>query len=237
MATGRRYIGQTRQDPQVRLAQHRSEARTKQTSTHFHRSLRKYGREAFVLTVLQDGLNTLDATNAAERQWIEHFHSTDPERGFNLEPGGDARATSAETRMRQSLAQKRRFSRPGAKGALAKSLRGRVLSPEHRKKLSQARQGKQPTKGQKRRPLSEDHKSKISKARQAQRSYPRGWPVQQIDLNGKVVAEYSSMLAAARAVGTCGGNTIARCVAGKQTTAGGFRWRRLKPLESTDTPV
>lgn len=50
-------------------------------------------------------------------------------------------------------------------------------------------------------------------------------PVLQVDQQGNVLAEYESASSAARAVGLKSVNSITRCCADKQSTAGGYCWR------------
>lgn len=51
-----------------------------------------------------------------------------------------------------------------------------------------------------------------------------GKGVEQLTLDGQVVATYASMTAAAVAVG-CDSGDISRCCSGKRRTAGGYKWR------------
>jgi hypothetical protein len=56
-------------------------------------------------------------------------------------------------------------------------------------------------------------------------------PVQQLDKDGNVIAEFPSLVAAAAALGLSK-NAISNCVTGRRKTAGGFAWR-LSPPETT----
>jgi hypothetical protein len=55
--------------------------------SHFANALREYGKDAFDHEVLAT-CDTLEAANAAEQEWISHFDTTNPEKGFNLKKGG-----------------------------------------------------------------------------------------------------------------------------------------------------
>ncbi len=91
VATGRRYIGVTSQSLDIRWRQHVHRAFAKPNpryaKSHWHAAIRKYGRDAFVVTVL-DVCSTLISANAAELRWIKLHDSTNPKRGFNRSPGG-----------------------------------------------------------------------------------------------------------------------------------------------------
>lgn len=168
---GKRYVGQTRQTQATRWAQHVSDA-LRGVDTRFYRAIRKYGREGFVREVLES-VASLEAANEAEQKWIRFFQSTDPQFGYNLDEGGNVRGVSPETRAKQSEAQKKRFSQPGAKEKLAASTRGRSLSPEHKAKLSAVRIGHTWMRGVKHQsPQSEEHRAKIAAARRGRKHSP-----------------------------------------------------------------
>jgi hypothetical protein len=50
-------------------------------------SIRTHGREAWTHEVLETCFNRFDA-DKAEARWIAHYGTTDPAKGFNIQPGG-----------------------------------------------------------------------------------------------------------------------------------------------------
>jgi len=113
---GKFYVGQfARNLPiQRRLYEHIWTA-SKGSTTYFHKALRKYGREAFTLSILQDGIQNKAELDAAEERFIRTLKSGDPRIGYNMTFGGDGvlgvrRPVSAETRekIRQSKLGKKR---------------------------------------------------------------------------------------------------------------------------------
>ena len=88
-ATGRRYIGLTKKTWKQRWNQHVYTATklAKRGWSHFANAIRKYGKDAFFHEVLEV-CDSLEEANAAEEKWVEHFDSTNPERGFNIKKGG-----------------------------------------------------------------------------------------------------------------------------------------------------
>lgn len=90
---GRKYVGQTTVSIAQRWAAHCSAARTGE-NTYLYRSMRKYGEDAFIVTVLdfihkptrQELLNEL---NALEIFYIEKLNTFHPA-GYNLTRGGQA---------------------------------------------------------------------------------------------------------------------------------------------------
>lgn len=161
---GKLYVGQTKQTPRIRWAQHVSEARHG-VDTRFYRAIRKYGREVFSQEVLETH-ETRSEANLAEQRWILLLKTQDPRFGYNLDGGGNVRGVSPETRAKQSEAQKRRFAQPGAREKLAASTTGRLLTPEHKAKLGAIRKGHSWKLGVKHKaPQSEEHRAKIAAAR------------------------------------------------------------------------
>jgi group I intron endonuclease len=82
-SSGKAYVGQTT-NLQRRWAEHRASARSG-SRLHLHASMRKYGEEAFSVSVLEEcDVSKLDER---ERFWIEKLETfTD---GYNLTMGGD----------------------------------------------------------------------------------------------------------------------------------------------------
>lgn len=222
--TGKMYVGQTRRSPRARLAQHFSEAHTTLNGTYFHRALRKYGREAFALSVLEV-VPTAEEADEAEKRWISNLHTRDHRIGYNLEIGGKVKAPHEETRRKQSEAQKRRFSQPGALERLSAAVRATHpgIPASTRAALSLAHLGHTRNRGVKRGPQTEGHRTKIAASR-AGRNFTHQYRVQQMDPQGSVVATYPSLTRAAKVVG-CASSTIARCARGKTPLAAGFRWQ------------
>ncbi len=83
----RRYVGLTKMTWRKRWNRHVYCAVKRNDKTHFANAIRKYGKDAFDHKVLEV-CNSLEEGNAAEEKWIEHFDSTNPEKGFNLKRGG-----------------------------------------------------------------------------------------------------------------------------------------------------
>jgi len=88
--SGRRYIGLTKKTMLARWNQHAYNAIHKpgRGCHHFWNAIRLYGKDAFSHEVLEV-CDSVEAANAAEQKWIEHFKTRDPEFGFNLKRGGD----------------------------------------------------------------------------------------------------------------------------------------------------
>lgn len=88
--SGCRYVGLTKKTMLARWNQHvyTSARLAKDGWSYFANAIRKYGKDAFSHKVLEV-CDTLDAANAAERNWIKRLGTRNPSKGFNLTPGGN----------------------------------------------------------------------------------------------------------------------------------------------------
>ena len=120
-ANGKVYIGQTTKDIAIRTQEHLVRAHTyRKNQFHFHLALAKYGIEGFEISTIDSGAskNELDEK---EIYWISFYDSINPAKGYNSRSGGSAGKPNEETRRRISESEK-----------------GKVLSIETRKKLSES---------------------------------------------------------------------------------------------------
>jgi hypothetical protein len=168
VATGRRYVGLTKLTVRKRWNQHVYFA-TKKTGKgcrRFWNAIRKYGKDAFSHEVLER-CSTLEVANLAEQCWIELYNSCNPEKGFNIQPGGrwdhpkdpknpwdnpgfrekvvEARKASWQDPVYRSMMtgiNREIQSRPEVKEKIGSALRGRPISQERKDHLSSIHKGK-----------------------------------------------------------------------------------------------
>lgn len=100
--SGKSYIGQS-VDFADRKRAHLQAVRAG-SETHFHCALRKHEGEAFVWSLLAEGIPTTQL-DTHERFWIRFCDSY--KRGYNSTPGGIANRPSDEVRAKMSAAQQR----------------------------------------------------------------------------------------------------------------------------------
>lgn len=137
------YIGMTGTKPEKRWRKDGSGYKTQQ---YFWRAIQKYGWDNFKHEVVASNLTKVDAEKI-EIDLIAYYKSNQCEFGYNVENGGNATGKiSVETRKKISIANKGKVS-PN---------KGKIMSNEQKKKISEAKTGK-PTG-----PRSEDIKKKIS---------------------------------------------------------------------------
>jgi group I intron endonuclease len=103
IVTGKCYIGQTIQDPNVRRLEHISASRNPQKGYHLHSAIRKYGIDSFIFEVL-DQANTLDELNTLEEMYAIKYDVY--QNGFNIRQAGGNKLHSEESKKRMSQAQR-----------------------------------------------------------------------------------------------------------------------------------
>ena len=139
---GKSYIGITSRGWDRRWKQHVYDA-GRGSSLHFHNAIRKYGVKAFSHEVLIT-VDSLELANEYEQLFIELYGTISDHYGYNSTAGGKVAIPSEETR---------------------KKMRGRTVSEETRKKLSDVNKGKT---------LSEETRKKISEALSGEKNYMYG---------------------------------------------------------------
>ncbi len=166
------YIGLTSNSIKKRIGEHLS------CNYPVGKSLRKYGVEAFTVSVI-DSADTIDDIYEKEKYWIA-FHNSKNPNGYNLTDGGDGKLgykPSEETRRKWSDIRKGRL--PWNAG-LTKEMDGRLcrtMTEEHKDKIRQALLGhivteetkakiRKSTQGKNLgRHFTQEHRDKISKTR------------------------------------------------------------------------
>ena len=118
----KKYIGITMLEPVQKRWKRGSGYKT---STHFHRAIQKYGWDNFKHEIILCNL-TKEQAEMFEIEMIKYHKSSNRKHGYNIDMGGNHQGkTSEETRKKQS-----------------KQRKGKVISEEHKKKLSVAFSGK-----------------------------------------------------------------------------------------------
>lgn len=131
------YIGQTRLDVKERWKRHLYDAK-REKNNKFYNAINKYGEENFEIEIIEDNINNEEHLSQREIYWISFYDSY--KRGYNSTSGGEI------SPMHFYDVRKK----------VSRSLKGRTLSPETRRKISKSHKGK---KGHKH---SEEHKKYMS---------------------------------------------------------------------------
>jgi group I intron endonuclease len=162
VVTGKRYIGQTVGSVKSRWRKH---IRDSTGCRRLKNSIAKYGVEAFEIKVIFEASNK-DELNEKEVEFINFYDTRNKSKGYNLNAGGGSGRQHAETIERR-----------------AQALRGKPLSEEHRRKLSDSHKGYVPSEetrakmsasriGKKRGPITEEHAAKLRAARLGKKMGP-----------------------------------------------------------------
>ena len=119
LVTKKVYIGQTKKTISDRLQAHFSRAFYGKSKTFLHNSMRKNGRENFIIELIEP-CQTQEELDAREKFWIRFYNSNIS--GYNITDGGRNGKTASEN------SYTKRFGK-------------RMLSEESRKKISIANSG------------------------------------------------------------------------------------------------
>lgn len=123
---GKVYIGKTiKFSFQERWVRHCAAAR-RGSHFHFHNAIRKYGADAFLVEVLYRA-KTSEELSKMETFFIVLHQSHKPENGYNMTLGGDGLVATEEVRK-----------------VLSVKARGRIVSEDSRRRMSEAKRGKRP---------------------------------------------------------------------------------------------
>ena len=210
------YVGQTCQDVHRRWRN----GAGYQKYQAIRRAFDKYGWDNFEHIIVFDNLN-LDQANCMECFLIDLFDTQNPENGYNISGGGDNRGErspnygkhlSEEFKKELSKKAKERYKDPKAREKLSIAFKGRKLSEEHKKRISESKIGVY---------VGENNPN-----------YGNGKPIVQLDLNYQFIAEHATICQASKSTGI-NDSQIIRCCKHKprNKTAGGFRWMYKEEYE------
>lgn len=136
------YIGITKNDTKFRWKNGKSYKHCRR----FNEAIKKYGWESIKHLILHQNLSKEEAYKV-EQQLIEKYKSNNPLFGYNISLGGNV--VSEETKKLISKNTKIAMSRPEVKEKMSISqhnrispLKGRSLTEEHKRKLSDSHKGK-----------------------------------------------------------------------------------------------
>lgn len=83
---GKQYVGQTVRSVADRWVRHVSASKTQQDNNYFHNAIRKYGRDSFEITILEE-VEKASELDAKEQYYIEKYNTYYPN-GYNTTRGG-----------------------------------------------------------------------------------------------------------------------------------------------------
>lgn len=250
--SGKMYVGITSQ----RLSKRWNNGKGYKKNKYFTRAIDKYGWDNINHEVLMDNL-TQEQASLAEKIFIGYWDLTNPNKGYNLEAGGrdgysvtdESKRKMSESKMGLYVGKKNpmygKRHTDESKRKMSESLKGRVITDEWRQHISKAMRGEgnpmygvpSPMKGKK---FTHKHRDKISKAlsgrklskdtkrKLSQTMMGRGTKaVAMLDPNSdNIICTYQSIREASEDINisSC---CISNCCAGRNKTAGGYKWKYI----------
>lgn len=196
----RKYIGITQQSLNLRWRN----GKGYQRNQYFWRAINKFGWENFKHEILFQGLNEQEAKNK-EIELIKKYQSNNKKYGFNLDSGGNSvHRFSEESKRKMSISSTGKKHTEETKQKISKNGKGIKKSKETIEKMRLAW-------------IGEKNHRYGKTAYNAKR-------IEQISLDGKIIASYESSYAAEKTTGIKSRSIRSVC-SGKSKTTGGFMWR------------
>lgn len=111
--TNKIYVGQTKRPIEKRLQSHLYEAKVHKDDMYLHKSMRKYGFEAFKVELLEEC--DIKTIYEREKYWIKSLNSKSPN-GYNQHDGGNGGCLNPSSELRQKLKDAKKNFIPWNKG-------------------------------------------------------------------------------------------------------------------------
>lgn len=176
---GKRYVGITSQKTKNRWGRG-----SKYHSQYFGRAIKKYGWDGFEHNIIAENLSKEDAIEM-EKILIKAYDLTNPQKGYNMTLGGEGGGMYNKHHSKES------------KEKIRIAIKGIEFSEEHKKHISEAKQG------------AKHHLAK---------------KVYQYTKQGKFIREWDYMSQASKELNINKANIAETCY-GKRKSAGGYVWK------------
>jgi group I intron endonuclease len=138
------YVGKTIKSLEKRFASHINTSNSG-SQAYLHRAIRKYGKDNFTASIIEDDIQCENILNEKEIYWIEKLS---PE--YNMTSGGEGssgRILSEQSRHKMSVKAKQRTRKPHSEETrqkIANALSGVPLSDERKQNISKSKMGNIP---------------------------------------------------------------------------------------------
>ena len=150
---GKIYIGQTCQKPEYRW----NNGKNYINCSYFYKAIQKYGWDNFEHIILEENL-TLEQANEKEEYYIKLYNSINPEKGYNLQKGGNNKEVSELTKEKCRLHALNLWANEEHKQKMSEIMKQKWQDPEYIKKQQDFHKNYKHE-------ISEEGKKRISEAR------------------------------------------------------------------------
>lgn len=212
---GKVYVGCTNKKPSYRWGK----GVCYQYNKEFYSDIIKYGWDNISHVIIESDL-TREEAYKKERELIELYDATNPEKGYNKSIGGGGGGLGVK-RSPETIAK--RLAHRTTTTSWAK---GKHFSEEHRRKISESLRGKKHT-AEARLHMSQAHKGKEAPWARGPRDdkyrASKSKPIICIETG----TQYFGLMEAERQTGIYHGN-ICRCLKGDREKAGGYHWKYVE---------
>lgn len=215
LLNGKKYIGRTKQTLTQRAGK---DGKKYYGCLHFGYAIKKDGWGNFSAEILEDGL-TYEEACEKEKEYISKFETSNPEKGYNLQKGGEGPNKESVEKMKKShegkhLSEEHKKHISESLGQRINNVNyGRKMSPEAVENNRKAKTGSNhPNWG---RHLKESTREKIKEKNSRK--------VKQLSLNGEFIKEWNSGKEAAQELGI-NYLGINNCLRHTRHSSGGFIW-------------
>jgi group I intron endonuclease len=209
---GKFYVGKTIKSLSTRFYNHYYASKNSST-TYFHKALRKYGKDNFII----EELDRYDVDILGEKE-IEWISTLKPEYNQTLGGDGGILGYSHTEETKELLSSKRKGKFFGEENPFY----GKHHTKETKQKLSEFRKGKKFSMGFTGKSHKEESKSKTSQTLKNNPNVKRT-KVFQYDIEGNFLREFQSISDASKFVGTTPSNIKYTCE-GKFKHCKGYKW-------------
>lgn len=206
------YIGKTKKTLNQRLSGHFNFALRRNSQSHFHKAIRKYGKENFIIEEIEVCENNL---GSREMFWISKLK---PEYNQTLGGDGGILGYSHTEETKKIISQKNTGKLVGNKNPFY----NQTHTEEQKEKWSKMRKGQPSPCGFTGKSHKEESKSKTSQALKNNPNVKRT-KVFQYDIEGNFLREFQSISDASKFVGTTPSNIKYTCE-GKFNHCKGYKW-------------
>ncbi|MBT7912515.1 GIY-YIG nuclease family protein [Candidatus Bathyarchaeota archaeon] len=218
------YVGQTTKTLRARLGRHFTESRYGKSKSYIHKAMRKYGRDAFTIELLEECY--IDQLNNREIFWIKKLGAM--EHGYNLTSGGSG-VSGRKASIASSGENCPFYGKPSPWRRPVRQLNFNGDFLQEFPSMLAAREAMGASSGSGIRNCCKGRAKSafgfVWRYADDDSVFMSPWrhPVRQLELDGTIIREFTSIKGAADAANVHYGS-IRKAVKGIYKTAGGFCW-------------